>query len=500
MTRKIYLIAVCCITLLYCGTFRANAEDGTKRTLKGNMTEVYQKLPGDADDITGMFTGGVFYGRLRANSFSWQWADEIEGKTRDHWAVAIGGSFIYKTAYLNGFGLTAGVYTSQAPRHMGGDDYQYAKAGKDLFSRYQIATGNGYDMTVLTQSYAEYRFKKSSIRAGRQLFESLLTAANDTKMIPNAFRGITFETRDIPKTEIKAAWFDGQKLRDHTSFHHVLAYGDDPENPYAGWTENDDSAMHKGLTLSALKAAGIDDRLIVFQVENTAVSNLTVMLNYTDVPDLLGSATGEINYTVALPGGFKLTPGVRYLVQFDHGAGDIGGASITGKVSETDARGYSDPTSLKGRLFAARIALAEGAAKGLVGYSKVSDDADLVAPWRGFPTGGYTRAMGQYNWYANTDTWMLEAAYDFGKAGLISGFNVTGRYVIQDFDDLKPDVPADSNVLTLDFVENVEALPGLALKLRCAFVSGDADTLDMNGAAKADPSYNEFRVEMNYLF
>jgi hypothetical protein len=482
------------------GVFQVKAEDGVKRTLKGNMTEVYKETPGEAADIASMFTDGVFYGRMRFNSFLWQWDEETDGKTKDHWAVGLGGSFIYKTAYLKGFGLTAGVYTAQSPWHMDGDDYQYAKAGKDMFSRYGIATGDSYDMTVLAQAYGEYRFGKSSIRAGRQLFESLLTASNDTKMIPNAFRGVTFEGTDIPNTQIKAAWFDGQKLRDHTSFHHVLAFGDDENNPYAKWSENDDSAMHKGLTVSKLSAAGIDDRLMIFQAENKSIPNLTVMFNYTDVPDLLGSATGELNYAIQLPGGIKLTPGVRYLSQFDHGAGEIGGASIKGKVSEDDARGYSDPTSLEGNLLAARMAFSKGAASALVGYSTVSDDGDLVAPWRGFPTGGYTRAMGQYNWYANTDTWMLEAGYDFGKAGTIPGFSVKGRYAVQDYDDLKPDVPADSNILTLDFVEKIAAFQGLTLKLRSAFLSGDTDIVDMNGTVKSDPSYSEFRFEMNYLF
>ena len=40
-----------------------------KRSLKGNMMEVYNVVPGTADNITDMFADGVVYGRLRANSF-----------------------------------------------------------------------------------------------------------------------------------------------------------------------------------------------------------------------------------------------------------------------------------------------------------------------------------------------------------------------------------------------------------------------------------------------
>jgi outer membrane porin, OprD family len=341
---------------------------------------------------------------------------------------------------------------------------------------------------------------KSSVRSGRQTFESFLTAANDTKMIPNAFEGVSFESSDLRDTLIKAAWFDRQKLRDHTSFHHVLAYGDDPENPYSSWTENDDSAMHKGLGLSKLKAAGIDDRLIVVQAENKSIPDLSIMANFTDVPDLVGLVAGEVNYTIAIAGGITLVPGLRYVSQRDHGGGKIGGASLAGKISIDDARGYRNPHSLDGSLVAARISLTEGAGSILVGYSKVSDDADFVVPWRAFPTSGYTRAMGRYNWNADTETWMLQTAYDFSKGVGVPGLSIQARYAVENYDDEKPDVQADCNVLNIDVLERVGAVPGLEIKLRSAFVDGKSDTLDMNGVVKADPSYNEYRLEMNYLF
>lgn len=478
----------------------AAAADQAKRSLNGNMTENYEQIPKEADRIGGMFSKGIFYGRLRTNSFLWDWDREVNEKTRDHWSFGIGGSVIFKSAYFNGFALTTGLYTSQSPWHKGGDAYRNFKAGKDLFSRYAVASGNGWDLTVLAQAYLEYRFRASHVKVGRQLFESLLTASNDTKMIPNAFKGISFESEDFPETQIKAAWFDGQKLRDHTSFHHVLAYGDDPENPNAGWTQNDDSAMHRGLTLSKLRDAGIEDRLLIFQVENKTIRNLTILVNATDVPDLMGSITGEIGYDIELSGGFKLGSGIRYLFQRDHGGGEIGGASLSGRVGEIDARGYGDPDSLKGRMVAAKISLKRGAVDVQIGYSIVADDADLVAPWRSFPTGGYTRAMGQYNWWANTETWMVQAGYHFPKAGLVPGLSVKAKYAIQDNDDKKPDVPMDSKVLNVDFIENVAAFPGLSVKLRSAILWGDSDIIDMYGNTKPDLSYREYRLEMNYLF
>jgi len=475
-------------------------EEPPKRTLNADMTEVYTILPPEVTRIGDMFSQGVFYGRLRINHFRWNWRDTIPGKTRDNWSIGMGGSAIYKTAYLYGLGMTAGLYTSQNPWHMDHAECRYNRSGKDVFSRHKVATGDGYGMTVLAQAYVEFKFFESNIRAGRQIFESLLTASNDTKMIPNTFEGISISSQYIPDTSLKAACFTRHKLRDHTRFHHVFAYGDDPRDPYANWKESDDSAMHRGITRSKLHAENITDRLIIVEATNRSLPGLSIMANTTMVPELFWTATGELNYRFALGNGVELIPGFRYLQQFDRKAGEIGGASIKGVITPSDNRGYHDPNSMDGKLYAARINVKKGAGSVQVGYSRVADEADILAPWRGFPTGGYTRPMAQLNWYAATKTLMFQVEYDFDKAGFVPGLSAMIRYAIQDFDDKKPDVPSDFNVFTLDLIENLSILPGLSFKGRFAVARGDDHTRDRTGEIKTDPSYNEYRFEMNYLF
>ncbi|NOY68284.1 MAG: OprD family porin [Deltaproteobacteria bacterium] len=489
-----------CVLLLLQGMIVSGfAANKVKRTIRGNRTEVYKALPADVDNVSDMFSKGVFYGRLRTNFFRFNWRDTVS-KTRDNYAIGIGGSVIYKSAYLHGMAMTAGLYTTQNPWHMDGDGYKFAKAGKDTFSRRKVALESSYGMTVLAQSYLEYKAMKSSLKVGRQIFESLLTKSNDTKMIPNTFEGVSLNSKYIPDTSVAAAFFTRQKLRDHTSFHHVLAFGDNPADPFSKWSENDDSAMHKGLTLSKLKAAGINDRLMIVQVTNKSMPNLSLMANYTAVPELIMTAAGEINYTVKFDNGFRIIPGFRYLQQFDRGAGTIGGASLKGKITATDNRGYTKPFNMDGNLYAARIDFKKGPGSLRLGYSKVANKADILAPWRGFPTGGYTRAMAQYNWYANTETLMAQVKYDLEKAGIVPGLSAMVRYAIQNFDDKKPDVQADSKIFSLDLIEKIAAVPGLEVKGRMGIVSGDKHTVDMNGATKANPSYNEYRFEVNYLF
>jgi len=83
---------------------------------------------------------------------------------------------------------------------------------------------------------------------------------------------------------------------------------------------------------------------------------------------------------------------------------------------------------------------------------------------------------------------------------LISGLKGLIRYAVQDFDDKKPGVQADSNVIHIDLVEKFASISGLYAKVRLGFVNGDDDIRDINGDIKKDPSYSEYRFEINYLF
>lgn len=483
-TRSVYLLAAV-------STMSLHAGEESKQTLKPNMQLVYNQTPAEVESIAEMFSEGVFYGRLRMNSFFFDWDDESNGK--DHAIAGLGGSLIYKTGYLNGFGMTAGIYTTHARGSLDNSEANYYKAGKAMMSRYDALSGNNPAITSIAQAYLEYKALGHSLKAGRQIFESFLTKSNDTKMIPNTFEGITLSGKGLLDSSYKLAYMTRQKLRDHSSFHHLLAYGDGID-PYAKYTQNDDTAMHQGLTLSALQAAGIEDRLFIFEAANRSVDNLTLTANYTAVPDLISSAMIEADYQFIV-GKMKVKPAVRYMKQFDNGAGAIGGANLKKKTF-----GYTDPDNLDSALYAARIDFAQDAWKLRFGYTKVADDGDLVAPWRGFPTGGFSRAMAQYNWYANTQTYMMRADYDFGKAGLVPGLKAFMRYAIQDFDDYKPGVQADSNVLTLDLLKAFDAYPGLYMKARFAYVNGDDNTYAGDGTLKKNPSYSEFRFEVNYLF
>ena len=498
--KKLSMMLVALITMVTSAQATLKSD---KVTLKGNMQVEYTKLPSSVDTLNEAFTEGMFYGRLRTNMFIWDWKHDNYpgGILMDDKAMGIGGSFVYKTAPFAGFSATAGLYTSQNPTWFREDsaDVGYVKAGKDTFSRADAYDGN-FGMTVLAQSYIQYDYSKTTFIYGRQLFESVFTKSNDTKMIPNTFDGATVTIKDIPKTTIKLAYLTGQKLRDHTNSHDVIAFagGSAPDK----WSQNDDAAVNKNLTVDLI---GASNELIIGSVTNKSVKNLKANVSYAIVPDVVSNLTLEAHYAIPI-GSWKIVPGVRYMQQFDElssskhdrTSADTGGVANLLK----NHNGYNDKNSLDSYLIATRLDFKKGAFLGRLGYSKIADKADIVAPWRGFPTGGFTRAMAQYNWFANTKTYMARAGYDFGKAGLLEGFSVMGRYAIQDFDDDKPGVFGDSQIIHIDLRQNISK--NLEAKFRFGYVIYEDDITGFNddgsSYTKTDLSYSEYRFELNYFF
>lgn len=452
--------------------------------------------------LSEAFLNATISGNLRMNSFLWDWKSENALDRVDHKAFAIGGSLLYKTAPISGLSAMAGFYYSKSPfsslREESGD-VGIVKSGNGTFSRYDVATSGDWSMAVLAQAYLQYTNSKTSIKLGRQIFTSALTAANDTKMIPNTFEGISAESKEVKDTTLKFAYFTAQKLRDHTTFHDVLTYNDGSGSPYASWNNNDDSGVHKGLSYANFVAAGKDpnNKLVITEMINHSLDKTELGLTYTVVPEVLSSVIAHINYQFDLTHGYSLLPAFRYMRQIDDGGGKIGGASLNGDLAGLSGTqsGYKDASSLDSAIYMGRLVLTDGVFRAMVAYSEVEDAADIVAPWRGFPTVRYTRAMGQLNWRANTKTTMVQFFYDFKNFDTLRGLSIMNRYTIIDNDELKQGsgVQADMNVVHIDIMEQ------LTKKLSAKFRIGLVDSQAREDGIDKD-SYNEYRFEINYLF
>jgi hypothetical protein len=359
-------------------------------------------------------------------------------------------------------------------------------------------------MGNFAEAYLEYKNGKTNVKVGRQGIDSMMLATNDTKMIPNTFEAAVIENKDIPNTAIRAGYIMAQKLRDHQTFHSLIASGADSASLSTDKTAyNDDSGTHKGLSARNIRLRGdgdTDPEMVLVTAQNTSVPNLKLNAEYIALNGFFNTAIAEANYKIKLGDAWTLTPGVRYLKQMDDGAGKIGGASLSGSVTAANAasKGYTTGDSVDGSIIMARLVAANGPLELSAGYSKISDDADIIAPWRGFPTGGYTRSMAQVDWIANTKNWAVKAVYDFGKAGVVSGLKIAADYENMDFDDAKAATSGftDRNIFHVDAWQTFKSLPNTEFKFRFATIDADPAV----GATTDYNSYNEYRFEVNYLF
>jgi len=485
--------------LLATSAYALKSED---RTVKGNYQVEYTKAPGAVNSIGEMFTEGDVYGRLRSNMFWWDWDNE-NAAVQDNNMWGLGGSLVYKTGFYKGVGATVGFYGT-VPMHpdntLGSAVTNYGKAGKDTY--HTRADGTEGAMGNFAEAYLEYKNGKSNVKIGRQGIDSIMLATNDTKMIPNTFEAAVIENKDIPDTSVRAAYIMSQKLRDHQSFHSVIAF--------EKYNENDDSGVHKGLTPTLISGAGedVNPEMVLVTASNKSIPNLKLDAEYVALSGFVKTAIAEANYQIKLNDAWTLTPGVRYLKQMDDGAGAIGGASLSGAFKGNTtfagaANGYTDPNNADGSIIMARLVAASGPLELSAGYSKVSDDADIIAMWRGFPTGGYTRSMAQVDWIANTKNWAVKAVYDFGKAGLVPGLLVAADYENMDFDDAKAFTSTftDRNIFHVDATQTFKTLPNTEFKFRFATVDADPAYTSATVQGTVDNnSYNEYRFEINYLF
>lgn len=482
------------VTAAICGSFagwgEAHAADGEKaplkRELKGNRTLVYEVVPDEVESLGQVFEEGVFYGRLRTNLFYWDWDNESAGK--DNYALGVGGSLIYRTARLHGFAVNAGIYTAQNLFiRMDREDIGFLKAGKDALSRNEVRLKDNYGFTVLGEANIDFSDDRFGIVAGRQLFESVYTKSNDTKMVPNTFDGVSLRAQLADGHTVRFAFFDKQKLRDHLGAHDVITFRDEFGNP---WANQDDAAVHKGLSYDRLRAAGLGVKhdLFLAHYAGRFAGGWKLDLTGLAVPDLFSGFTVEVNRAWEV-GQWKITPGIRLMKQIDEDAGRVGGASLSGNVNRLNPGGYDDPENADGGLIAVRLVLAPegGVQEWLIGFSQVADDADLIAPWRGFPTGGYTRAMGQYNWRADTRSAMVQWKWNLGKAGLVKGLSSNVRFAMMDFDEAKG--LTDRTLVHVDLTYVPPSVKNLEFKVRAAVIEDEGST-----------SYGDYRFETNFLF
>ena len=446
-----------------------------------------------ADDLASAFKEGKFDGRIRAQYFNTDWDDNSVKKTDAH-GLAVGGSLIYKTASLSGFSLGTGLYTTQNPggwTHI--PDGTWASTSSDLYSRdsYDVNKtttakdpyGKGY--AVLAQAYLEYNMVKTKVKTGRMLMTNPWINPNDTKMIPIAIEGADIVSNDIVNTTIQLDY--ARKIKERgMSYFGNMADGLDVPNAIRLKYNTHYNAQNKEINTDA-------PAVVIAGIKNKSIDGLELQAWGMRWNDIVSQATLEANYALEA-GDVILGFGGRYIKQYDKGTGNI----IKPMVSNGDSDNNIDSS-----LWALRVTANYRAAKLLLSTAQTSNDGDLIAPWRGFPTDGYTRSMTITDWNANTKSYKALIDYDFNQ--YVSGLNTIVSYSYYNRDPSKTPYASatdrgfangDTRQWNLDMIYKLaESFKGTELKARFMDQNNEPTTL-----ATAQTSNREMRLEANYRF
>lgn len=498
------------------------------------------------DELTKAFTDGKLDARLRLHYMNTDWdqndqweransgAYNLNKPELDSEGMAIGGSLVYKTAPFRGFSIGAGLYATRGLSGMTDDDNGVTEGhpknttNADLFARGPGADGNfGEGYNVLAQAYLQYDIAKTSLKAGRMLMTNPWINPNDTKMIPIAIEGYEAVSNDIDNTTIQLDYADKIKERGMTYFGSMADTGDTPDAIKNYYRTHYTATT--GPAANILNQYGHDaaPAVAIVGVKNKSINALELQAWGMHWNDIIDQGMLEANYKMKV-GDIGLTFGARYMQQFDKGAGDLitpmDGSSPyckaavtstgpTGGTSKVQFKGDSD-NSVDTFMYALRTIASYGPAKLLLAYSHTSSDGDLIAPWRGFPTDGYTRSMTQTDWNANTKAYKAQFDYDFNA--LVQGLSAFVSYSYYNRDTTKIGYQGqtdryygngDTHQINFDVKYAVPTVKGLELKTRYMVqnndVVGENIAGNSGGASEGignDTSNNELRVEVNYLF
>jgi len=449
-----------------------------------------------ANDIASAFKEGKLDGRLRAHYMGADYADNSAatgvGKI-DSKGLAVGGSLIYKTAPLYGVSGAVGVYTTQNP---GGITENNTNANyvsnKDLFwdspSNNPYNYGKGY--SVIAQAYLQYDIAKSSAKAGRMLLSNPFMSPNDTKMIPTAFEAYTVESKELPNTFITAAYVTKYKERRRENFSSMSDSADAPDAIKAYYHAEGGTGSHDAPSVT------------VVGFKNSSLKGLELQAWYMGWPSIVTQGVLEANYGMKF-GGFGLSLGGRYFKQIDTGAGSIikpmSGASGSYKLKG------DDNDKIDTYMYALRTIASYGPAKLLLAYSHTDKGGDLLAPWRAFPTDGYTRSMTQTDWNANTNAYKAQIDYDFSS--LVKGVSALLAYSYYNRDESR--VPYQSmthrgynngDTIQWNFDVMYKPVKSTEFKIRTMDQRNDVAAKVGTNSANKDSSNKELRVEANYFF
>ncbi len=201
-----------------------------------------------ADSLAESFSNGKFKGGLK----SYYFAKTYEDSTKVDPSIWVNGGYLnYVTDTLNGLTLGATLQTSHV-------NHKKANADNATYDRWMDASGS-----VLSESYLNYKYGKTALKAGRQYVSTPLVLGSSSRVIKEAFEAYLVTNTDIPNTTIVAGKIAKYQTRTDSA---------------GGVSEFAQGRIGSNEMTS--------DGAKTVYVKNNSITNLTLQGQYLDVTDL----------------------------------------------------------------------------------------------------------------------------------------------------------------------------------------------------------------------
>jgi hypothetical protein len=375
-----------------------------------------------ADTLADAFKNGKVNGELKAWYFD-QSADQTNGRMNNANITTLGAELGYVTDSLYGFKLGL---TFQGSGNAGSAE----TSAKSTFKNDEYVGGG-----TLSEAYLAYTLGNTTAKVGRQYIATPLVSGSGSRMFKESFEGAVLVNTDLPQTTLIAAYVDRFQARTSSvsQFPNVATStsgtGYSPSFTANSGTENGDApTFEKSAAFTGGAAGGLVakfDGAYSAGVINKSINNLTLTAQYAIFKDVEAPLT-VMNSTLKLVDDIDVyyteanyvLPVAGFKLGFD--------ANVRGSRTGDNLRA----TNLDGTYAAGRISISELAGFGAsFAYGSTSKDDAVIAGMGNGPT-SYTSTMirgTSTRMLADTDSYLFQATYDFGKLGL-TGLTAVAQY------------------------------------------------------------------------
>jgi hypothetical protein len=368
-----------------------------------------------ADTLSEAFSNGKFKGDVR----SFYYAQTFDGAGKNDSSIwANGGSLNYVTDSYNGLVLGATLQTAHVT----------SKDDKDKKTEGSMdAQGS-----VLSESYLQYTYNKTTFKGGRQFISTPLLAGSGSRIIKESFEAYLVVNTDLPNTVLVAGKINRYQTRTDKS-----TYADNAFVKFQTDGTGEPGNFYK---------IG-DNGVNTVYVKNSSIPNLDVQFQYANVVDVATALYADAKY-------------------------NFGPVHIAAQYYDTnyDAKTIKD-NSLYGLQAGVQIAQVDLFA----GYTSADGKDGDAAVVRGIGQGAYahytatTKTAGVDAFSAGTDAWQVGAGYKFGD------LKTKLRYTSFD----KPRINDDLDEITLNLAYNFDgAFKNLKIELDYSILDYENSTND----------------------